>query len=59
MVDESTCTRPWASVYTHCNNQETKWHNLRGHDSSKVMIKDQEVGGGPIPENPHPFSQNI
>ena len=40
-------------------HQEAKWHNLRGHDSSKVMIKDQEVGGGPIPGNPHPFSQNI
>ena len=37
MVDESTSARPWASVYIlTVTHQEAKWHNLRGHDSSKA-----------------------
>ena len=32
-----------------------KWHTQRCHDSSKALLKDQGVGGGPNPRNLHPF----
>ena len=33
------------------------WHTHSHHDSSQVDHKGHKVGGGSIPENPHPFPQ--
>ena len=35
------------------------WHTHSHHDSSKVDHKGHKVGGGSIPENPHPFPEMV
>ena len=41
-------------IITH---EQIMWHTRSHHDSSKVDHKGHKVGGGSIPENPHPFPQ--
>ena len=37
VAENSTSSRPWASLYTHCNILAyAKWHAHRCHDSSKA-----------------------
>ena len=40
-------------------NQQVKWHTQRCHASSKALLKDQGVGGGPNPGNLCPFPKIV
>ena len=54
MMEDSTSSRPWASLYAHCNTL-AKWHTHEHHDILRPTINGQKVGNGSIPGNPHPF----
>ena len=58
MMDKSTSTGPWASLYAHCITLAyAKWHILKCHDSSEVDHKRQKSGWWPNSWKSSPFPQ--
>lgn len=57
MAEDLTSSKPWASFYARCNIVTIRWHTHRCHTVPRLTTKGQKVGGGPIPENLHPFSK--
>ena len=56
MAEELTSSRPWTSLYTHCNTLAyAKWHTHQRHDRSEADHKRPKSGWCPIPGNPRPF----
>ena len=41
MAEDLTSTRPWASLYTHCNTS-AKWHTHQHHDSWQLPCQQRE-----------------
>ena len=58
MMENSTSSRPWASLCAHCNTL-AKWHTHEHHDILRPTINGQKVGNGSIPGNPHPFLDKV
>ena len=58
MVEDSTSSRLWASLYAHYNTLTyAKGHTHQPHDSSEADRRRPEVGSGPIPGKPLPSSK--
>ena len=60
MVEDLTSSKPWTSLYAHCN---TLAYMLNDTPTSamtvpRLTIKGQKLGGDPIPGNRHPFPWN-
>ena len=55
MADQLASASSCASVYTHCNASELNDTPTGAMIVTKLTTKGQQVGGGPVPGNPHPF----
>ena len=58
MVEDLTFRRPLASTPDHCN-KTAKRRTKDAMAAPRPTIKGQEVGGGPIPGNPHSFPRIV
>ena len=59
MVEDSTFSGPWASLYAHCNILAyAKWQTHRCHDSSKANHKRPKSGWRPNSQKSPPLPQN-
>ena len=60
MVEDSTFSRLWASLYAHYNTLAyAKGHTHQPHDSSEADHRRPEVDSGPIPGKPLPSSKIV
>ena len=57
MVDDLTFSRPWASLYPHCNTLHAKWHAHKHHDCSRP--KGPKSGRWPNFWKPHPSPEIV